>query len=441
MSHHDKNSLFHPQNDQQLHNQTTSRYSTFPSGFGVGDHEVLCPQSLAYVENFFRPLIREEVEDKVKAHNNLITCQSCSNSSTRLKDVAEDDTVIVGGGGFGKTNNLKLRFMNKIPSTIFTTNDIEAENGEELQVGLFDIAANYYIVDATHPLSSVLIEVVVLDGEFDDEEVITLSDFYKSVVSQRLGERPLLVGDGKRFRLKNGVSSITNVFFTRNSSRTRTKNIRLGLRVIHDSNDNCPTIQHAVSNPFRVKDHRVQLNKKHHPPRGEDEVWRLEGIGRNGEYHKRLSSEGILTVDSFVKAHQRDYRSLRKLLGNRLSDKKWKAMVNHALEYVPTIIPTSDPTSFEQNLVQNEAMEGVEVGNQNTDASNLGDGFQDQTLLANFQQLFYNHIFQDHNPTQTLLSHGEASTSNAHNHYVENTSTCNQYFQGAAWNKLVPNPK
>ncbi|XP_038880521.1 calmodulin-binding protein 60 D-like [Benincasa hispida] len=334
---------------QHLQQQPPNSIShSFPSGSGLGEHEVvLYPQSLAYVENFLRPLIREEVEAKVKAHIKRFTCQSCSKSSTRLKDVAEDDAVIVGGGGgFGKTNNLKLRFVNKIPSTIFTTNDIEAENGEELQVGLFDIAANYYIVDATHPLSSALIEVVVLDGEFDDEEVITRSDFYKSVVSQRLGERPLLVGDGKRFRLKNGVSSITNVFFTRNSSRTRTKNIRLGLRVIHDSNDNCPTIQHAVSNPFRVKDHRVQLNKKHHPPRGEDEVWRLEGIGRNGEYHKRLSSEGILTVDSFVKAHQRDYRSLRKLLGNRLSDKKWKAMVNHALEICSYHHPTSDPTSF-----------------------------------------------------------------------------------------------
>lgn len=57
----------------------------------------------------------------------------------------------------------------------------------------------------------------------------------------------------------------------------------------------------------------ASVNKKHHPPRGEDEVWRLEGIRRNGEYHKRLSSQGILTVDNFVTAYQMNYRSLRKV--------------------------------------------------------------------------------------------------------------------------------
>lgn len=196
------------------------------------------------------------MEAKVKAHFNL-SSQSCSNSSTIKKDVGEDPTVGGGGGSGKENNNLKLRFKNKVPSTIFTTNNIEAENGKPLQVELFDVTNNT-IVDTAHPLSSAWIEVVILDGEFDDEKAITHSIFDKSVVSQRLGERPLLIGGGKRFRLKNGVSSITNLSFTTNSSRTRTKNIRLGLKLLHESNNNYPTIQYAVSNPFRVKDHRGQ---------------------------------------------------------------------------------------------------------------------------------------------------------------------------------------
>lgn len=160
------------------------------------------------------------------------------------------------GSAKEEINNLKLCFTNNIPSTIFTSNDIKAEDGNELQVGLFNVANDYII---THPLSSALIEVVVINGEFDDDESIT--DFDKNIVSQRSGERPYLVGDGKRFRLTNGVAFINNLSFTTNSSRTRTKKIRLGLRVIDDeilSNNSYPTIRHAISNPFRVKDHRGQ---------------------------------------------------------------------------------------------------------------------------------------------------------------------------------------
>ena len=44
----------------------------------------------------------------------------------------------------------------------------------------------------------------------------------------------------------------------------------------------------------------VSVNKKHHPPSREDEVWRLEGIGKDGAYHKNLSLHDINTVGDFV---------------------------------------------------------------------------------------------------------------------------------------------
>ncbi|KAE8653350.1 calmodulin-binding protein 60 C isoform X2 [Cucumis sativus] len=405
---------------------------SFPYGSGVGA-EVSIPRSWAHLENFLRGVIREEVEAKVEAH------------FFRVKEGKEGSGD--GGGSGGTNENLRLRFRSKIPSIVYTANNIEAKNGEELGVELFDVV-NDRIIDVTHPLSSASIEVVVLDGEFNDGEAITQSDFNRSIVPQRLGERLLLIGDDKSFRLENGVYSITNLSFTTNSSRSRTKKICLGLRVKHDSINNYPTVGYAVSNPFRVKDHRGQPNKKHHPPGGEDEVWRLEGIARNGEYHKRLTSHGIINVDAFVKAHQNDSRSLRKWLGNRLSDRQWKTMVKQALQYVPITIPTFDPPNLQENLeLQNEAMDqNASVFNQNNiGASNGNYEFQNQTLLGNFHDFSFNHLTsEDHyNYTiQTLLSPGEASTSNAQNinNYDENTSTCNPYFQGT-WNKLVLKPK
>lgn len=163
--------------------------------------------------------------------------------------------------------NLRLRFMNNIPSIIFTKDKIKAENREAVEVGLFD-ATNNSIVETQHPLSSMLIEVVVLNGEFNvDEETITHSDFDKNIVPQRMGQPPFLVGH-TRFRLKNGISFINNLSFTTNSSRSKTKNIRLGLRVIEDQivpNNNYPTIRRAVSNPFRVKNRPLQRQYTHTP--------------------------------------------------------------------------------------------------------------------------------------------------------------------------------
>ncbi|XP_011659640.1 calmodulin-binding protein 60 C isoform X2 [Cucumis sativus] len=352
---------------------------SIPFWFAVGSAGSLSPKSTAIVENIFRSIVREEVDAQLKAHS---------------VDVEEGKEVVGNGGGSGGTNeNLWLCLMNRISSTIYTANDIEAENGEELRVELFD---GDHIIDVTHPLSSALIEVVVINGElFDNDEAINHLDFDTSiVVAQRPGEGPLLAGDDKRFRLHNGVYSITNLSITRNTFRSRTKKIRLGFR-IYDSNNNYPTIiRPAVSNSFRVMDNRSQLNKKHHPPRGDDEVWRLEGIGRNGKYHKHLTSHGILNVDGFVKAYREDFRSLRKCLGNRLSERKWKAMVKQALRYVPSIIPTSDSPNLQENagMDQNEV-----VLNQNIDASSGNYEFQYGTFLGSFQDLFHNNpIFEDY---------------------------------------------
>jgi hypothetical protein len=44
----------------------------------------------------------------------------------------------------------------------------------------------------------------------------------------------------------------------------------------------------------------VSVYKKHHPPSLFDEVWRLEKIGKDGAFHKRLSRENINSVKDFL---------------------------------------------------------------------------------------------------------------------------------------------
>lgn len=56
------------------------------------------------------------------------------------------------------------------------------------------------------------------------------------------------------------------------------------------------------------------MYKKHHPPFLEDEVWRLEKIGKEGAFHKRLNRESIRTVKDFLTLLNLDASRLRKVL-------------------------------------------------------------------------------------------------------------------------------
>lgn len=53
--------------------------------------------------------------------------------------------------------------------------------------------------------------------------------------------------------------------------------------------------------------------KKHYPPALSDEVWRLEKIGKDGSFHKRLNKAGIYTVEDFLRLVVRDSQRLRNV--------------------------------------------------------------------------------------------------------------------------------
>ncbi|XP_038880517.1 calmodulin-binding protein 60 A-like [Benincasa hispida] len=241
----------------------------------------------------------------------------------------------------GFETKFELRFLNQIASTIFTNNDIEAENGDALQVALIDVNNSNAIV-SIGPLSTAQIEVVVLDGD--------LTKFINQrILFQRDGKRPLIVGNDLKLHLRNGVGFIKSLSFTDNSSWLRSKQFRLGVRIKDDKIlENYPRIGEAISQPFRVLDHR---------------------------------GEGIETVDDFLKIYNdKGPPYLKKLLGKKVPNKTWKAMINNALECVPLV--NFDPSFEIQNFVgSDEPFEGNIEGIQQR---NLNDHhkFSETTLLG-----------------------------------------------------------
>ncbi|PIN01306.1 hypothetical protein CDL12_26192 [Handroanthus impetiginosus] len=74
----------------------------------------------------------------------------------------------------------------------------------------------------------------------------------------------------------------------------------------------------------------LTVYKKHYPPALNDDVWRLEKIGKDGSFHRRLNNAGIFLVEDFLRLLVRDAQKLRSILGSGMSNKMWDALVEHA---------------------------------------------------------------------------------------------------------------
>ncbi|TKY54598.1 Calmodulin-binding protein 60 B [Spatholobus suberectus] len=224
--------------------------------------------------------------------------------------------------------NLQLQFRSRLSLPLFTGGKVEGEQGAPIHVVLID--ANSGNVVTSGPESCVKLDVVVLEGDFnnEDDEDWTQEDFESHVVKEREGKRPLLTGD-LQVTLKEGVGTLGELTFTDNSSWIRSRKFRLGLRV---ASGFCGSlrIREAKTVAFTVKDHRGELYKKHYPPALTDEVWRLEKIGKDGSFHKKLNSAGIITVEDFLRLVVKDQQKLRNILGSGMSNKMWEALLDHA---------------------------------------------------------------------------------------------------------------
>ncbi|KAJ3698224.1 hypothetical protein LUZ61_001929 [Rhynchospora tenuis] len=275
------------------------------------------------LEPLLRRVVKEEVESALANHFKAVSRQS-------EREISPSPSLSPS-----PSQTLQLQFASKLSLPIFTGAKIEAENSSPLTICLVDSSSGFTISSGLE--LSLKVEIVVLEGDFDLSEKDsnwTSEEFKNYVVKEREGRRPLLSGD-VFVELRDGSGSIGELSFTDNSSWTRSRRFRLGA-LADNGCLNGLRIKEAVTEPFMVKDHRGELYKKHHPPVLDDEVWRLEKIGKDGAFHKRLNKQNIRTVKQFLSLLNRDPARLRNILGNGMSAKMWEAVLEHARTCVLT---------------------------------------------------------------------------------------------------------
>ncbi|KAK9130170.1 hypothetical protein Sjap_010657 [Stephania japonica] len=224
--------------------------------------------------------------------------------------------------------SLQLQFRSRLSLPLFTGGKVEGEQGAAILVVLLDSNTGHVVTSGQE--SSLKLDIVVLEGDFnnEDDEGWTQEEFESHVVKEREGKRPLLTGD-LQVTLKEGVGTLGDLTFTDNSSWIRSRKFRLGLKVASGYCEGI-RIREAKTDAFTVKDHRGELYKKHYPPALNDDVWRLEKIGKDGSFHKRLNKAGIHTVEDFLRLVVRDSQKLRHILGSGMSNKMWEVLLEHA---------------------------------------------------------------------------------------------------------------
>ncbi|KAL2482467.1 Calmodulin-binding protein 60 A [Forsythia ovata] len=261
------------------------------------------------LEPLIRRVVKEEVDSALKKY--LISMnRNCG------KDLHPSES-----------RSLQLCFSNAISLPVFTGSRIEGEECSNLKVALVDDLTGQVV--SSGPECSAKVEIIVLEGDFDGDEGGNwkIEEFKNNVVRERAGRKPLLSGD-TILTLQYGEGSVGDILFTDNSSWTRSRKFRLGARVM-DNFDGI-RIREAKSESFVVRDHRGELYKKHHPPSLSDEIWRLEKIGKDGAFHKRLRKERVNTVRDFLTLLFLDPTRLRNILGTGMSAKMWEVTVEHA---------------------------------------------------------------------------------------------------------------
>ncbi|XP_076960536.1 calmodulin-binding protein 60 A-like [Bidens hawaiensis] len=261
------------------------------------------------LETLVRKVVKEEVESAMEKH------MANMNWDYNYK---EDSSV---------PRRMQLQFLSRLSLPVFTGTRIEGEDCNTLKVAIIDACTGKTVSYGNE--SSAAVEIVVLEGDFDNNEDNnwTPEDFTNNIVKQRQRKKNLLTGNAL-LNLKEGVGLVGDLSFTDNSSWTRSRKFRLGAQVL----DKCDgdRVREAKSESFVVRDHRGELYKKHHPPYLSDEVWRLEKIGKDGAFHKRLNKEKIKTVKDFLAFSYLDPARLRNILGSGMSTKMWEIVVEHA---------------------------------------------------------------------------------------------------------------
>ncbi|KAG9456201.1 hypothetical protein H6P81_000709 [Aristolochia fimbriata] len=204
----------------------------------------------------------------------------------------------------------------------------KGRRGQGAAIHVFLLHANTGHVVVERSKSSVKLNVLVLEGDFNDEadDSWTKERFESFEVEELKGERPLLTGD-LDVSVTEGVLglSLGDLTFADNSIKLDKKlEIQIGCESCSWLFVDEITDREATTDAFTVKDHRGELYKKHYPPALHDQVWRLDRIAKEGALHKKLLFAGIFTVKDFLRLLVRDHKKLLKVLGSGMSQRMWE---------------------------------------------------------------------------------------------------------------------
>lgn len=157
---------------------------------------------------------------------------------------------------------MQLHFKTRMPPHLFTGGKVEGEQGAAVHVVLIDAVTGNVV--QIGPESAAKLNVVVLEGDFNEETVEdwTKDEFENHEVKEREGKRPLLTGD-LQVILKEGVGTLGDMIFTDNSSWTRSRKFRLGVKVATGYFEEV-RVREAKTEAFAVKDHRGECELFQH---------------------------------------------------------------------------------------------------------------------------------------------------------------------------------
>ncbi|XP_027357377.1 protein SAR DEFICIENT 1-like [Abrus precatorius] len=311
---------FFNDSDQDPDKLSDKRMKTNRPSFASVIGEVVMVKNVQNLLSAMEPLLKRVVSEEVERVMRQYCPLSSYNRSPSLRIEAME-----------QPSSLQLSFNKRLSLPIFTASRILDTDGNPINVLLVD-KSNGQVVSTSVP-HALKLEIVVLDGDFplggDDNEHWTSEEFNSHIVKARTGKRPLLAGE-LSVTMRDGMAPIGDIEFTDNSSWIRGRKFRVAVRVAPGSNHGV-RIREAMTEAFVVKDHRGELYKKHHPPMLHDDIWRLEKIGKDGAFHRKLSSAGIKTVQEFLKLAVVDTPKLRRILGLGMSDKMWEGTIKHAM--------------------------------------------------------------------------------------------------------------
>jgi len=224
----------------------------------------------------------------------------------------------------GSNTNIRLLFQNGLKLPIYTDENITSENNAAIKLAMFQ-GDN---VVTSGALSGAKVEILVLRCEFSNKcrDNWTEDDFDKHIMQGRDGQDLVL---GTEW-LTNGEVELSQIRFKEGSCR---KKVIIAARVCK-SEKTSGRVQEAIMKPVLVLDRRNKPNEKRHPPRLDDELYRLEEISRDGVYHRRLQDAKIYKVEGFLKALNEDSNKLRRILKMEKQQNSWSRLTKHARECV-----------------------------------------------------------------------------------------------------------